>query len=207
MTWWLWWRQAGGPGARVSMGLQGPIPHIALGAEFRGVPARTGPSASSCGGTRVPGCVRMSEGQCACIQLHQVLQGANGGQGGRSGPQRAQSELRSVRDGHKKGRASLSSEQTACPGATGHSTGVETNVLFIPTRDDPHCLASWPPHASPAKAQDSNLQEDPRYRPTGPSWLWASLSPRRAVGGVVGSNPDLPHYSLTALPPLLRQLG
>lgn len=81
---------------------RGPIPDIALGAEFRGVPARTGPSASSCRGTRVPGCVRVSEGQCACVQLHQVLQGANGGQGGRSGPQRAQSELRSVRDGHKK---------------------------------------------------------------------------------------------------------
>lgn len=68
----------------------------------------------------------------------------------------------------QKGRESLSSEQMACPGATGHSIGVETSVPFIPSGDDSRCLASWPPHSPPAKAQDPNLQEDPRYRPTAP---------------------------------------
>lgn len=76
----------------------------------------------------------------------------------------------------EKDRMSLSSEQTVCPGATGHSTIVETNVPFIPARNDSHCLASWPPHSSSSKAQDANLQGDPHYRHLDPS-LTAGTAP------------------------------
>jgi hypothetical protein len=122
------------------------------------------------------------------------------------GPQTAQSESRVRRGDHKRDSVPFSSEQMVCPGATGHSTPVETNTClsFLPGITP----ATWPagPQTCPCPKPKIQIHGGTHIMDTWPCPGCGCSSPEKTVGRMVGPSPislGLASSSPTSLSPFL----